>query len=102
YFAQGKYKQALDNFNTIVSGVPNTESVDDALLEIGRYQADVEGDIEKARASFESVAKRFPQSDSAPGAYHYLGLITLERAKGAAELDDALAQFTRVRRLYPK
>lgn len=102
YFTQGKYKQALDNFNTIVSGFPNTESVDDALLEIGRYQADVLGDVEKARASFELVAKRFPQSDSAPGAYHYLGLITLDKAKGAAELDDALAQFTRVQRLYPK
>ena len=102
YFAQGKYKQALDNFNTIVSSFPNTESVDDALLEIGRYQADVEGEVEKARASFESVAKRFPQSDSAPGAYHYLGLLTLDKAKGAAELDDALAQFTRVQRLYPK
>jgi TolA-binding protein len=102
YYAKGQYKQALDNFNTIVSGFPNTESVDDALLEIGRYQAEVEGDVEKARASFESVAKRFPQSDSAPGAYHHLGLITLDRAKSAAELDDALAQFTRVQRLYPK
>lgn len=102
YFVQGKYKQALDNFNTIVSGFAETDSIDDALLEIGRYQADVEGDIEKARASFESVAKRFPQSDSAPGAYHHLGLLTLDRAVSPAELDDALAQFTRVQRLYPK
>lgn len=101
YYAQAKYKQALDNFNTIVSGFPGTDSVDDALLEIGRYQAEVEHDVEKARASFESVAKRFPQSDSAPGAYHYLGVITLDKAKGPAELDDALAQFTRVQRLYP-
>jgi TolA-binding protein len=102
YFAKGQYKQALDNFNTIVSGFPNTESVDDALLEIGRYQAEVEGDVDRARASFESVAKRFPQSDSAPGAYHSLGLITLDKARSGAELDDALAQFTRVQRLYPK
>lgn len=102
YFAQAKYKQALDNFNFIVTGFSNTDSIDDALLEIGRYQAEVEGDLEKARQSFESVAKRFPQSDSAPGAYHHLGLITLERASSAAELDDALAQFTRVQRLYAK
>lgn len=102
YFAQGKYKQAVDNFNTIVTGFPGTDSVDDALLELGRYQAEVEGDYEKARESFESVAQRFPQSDSAPGAYYNLGLITLNKATRTAELDDALAQFTRVQRLYPK
>lgn len=102
YFAQGKYKQALDNFNTIVTGFPNTDSIDDALLEIGRYQSEVEGDAEKARQSFEAVAQRFPQSDSAPGAYYSLGLLTLNKAGSQAELDDAQAQFTRVQRLYPR
>ena len=101
YRSEGKTKQALDNFNTIVTGFPGTESVDDALLEIGRYHLDVEGDEEQARAAFEQVAKRFPQSDGAPGAYYYLGWLTLTRAKSAAELEDALAQFTRVQRLYP-
>jgi hypothetical protein len=37
YRKDGKLKQALDNFQTIVSGFPNTSFVDDALLEIGRY-----------------------------------------------------------------
>jgi TolA-binding protein len=101
YRGEGKAKQALDNFNTIVTGFPGTESVDDALLEIGRYHLEVEGDDEKARAAFDQVAKRFPQSDGAPGAYYYLGWLTLTRAKAAAELEDALAQFTRVQRLYP-
>jgi TolA-binding protein len=102
YYAQGKYKQAVDNFNTIVSGFANTASVDDALLEIGRYQADVLGEPQKARAAFEQISMRYPQSDSAPGAYYYLGFLTLRRASTAAELDDALAQFTRVQRLYPR
>ena len=102
YFSQGKYKQALDNFNTIVTSFATTQSVDDALLEIGRYQAEVELDTEKARQSFDAVAKRFPQSDSAPGAYYYLGFLTLAKATTQAELDDALAQFTRVQRLYAK
>jgi TolA-binding protein len=101
YRSEGKAKQALDNFNTIVTGFPGTDSVDDALLEIGRHHLDVEGDDEKARQAFEQVAKRFPQSDGAPGAYYYLGRLTLTRAKTAAELEDALAQFTRVQRLYP-
>ncbi len=102
YRQQSKAKQALDNFNTIVSGFPTTDSVDDALLEIGRYHLEVEHDVEKARAAFDKVAKQFPQSDGAPGAYHYLGLLTLQRATTQAELDDAAAQFTRVQRLYPR
>jgi len=101
YWAQGKPKQALDNFNIIVTSFSGTSSVGQALLEIGRYRMDVEGDMEKARASFDQVAKQYPQSDAAPGAYYYLGLLTLNRAAGAADLDDALAQFTRVQNLYP-
>jgi len=102
YRREGKLKQALDNFNTIVTGFPNTEYVDDALLEIGRYQMEVEGNVDKAREAFEVVTKRYPQSDGAPGAYYYLGLLALDRANSAPDLDDALAQFTRVQRLYPR
>src|SRR5437773_11248658 len=102
YRREGKLKQALDNFNTIVTGFANTDSVDDALLEIGRYQMEVEGNADKAREAFEVVTKRYPQSDGAPGAYYYLGLLTLDRAHSAADLDDALAQFARVQRLYPR
>lgn len=102
YRAQGKNKQALDNFNTIVTSFASTSSVDDAWLEVGRFHLEVESSFEKARESFETVAKQYPQSDSAPGAYYYLGLLTLERASGQAEIDDALAQFARVQRLYPR
>lgn len=102
YWKDGKFKQALDNFNTIVAGFPKTDSVDDALLEIGRYYAEVAGDDAKARQAFEQVTQRFPQSDGAPGAYFYLGWLILKRASTQAELDDALAQFTRVQRLYPR
>ena len=102
YREQGKLKQALDNFNTIVNGFPDTDSIDDAMLEIGRYHVEVEGDVEKGRLAFEQVTQRFPQSDGAPGAYFYLGWVTLNRAAKPSDLDDALAQFTRVQRLYPR
>ena len=76
--------------------------MDDALLEIGRYHLEVEGDAaRRARPSSRSPSA-IPQSDGAPGAYYYLGLLTLDRATTAAELDDALAQFARVQRLYPR
>lgn len=102
YRRQGKAKQALDNFQTIVSGFPNTSFVDDALLEIGRYHLEVENDAPRAREAFEQVSKRFPQSDGAPGAYYYLGRLALDRAASPADLEDALAQFARVQRLYPR
>lgn len=102
YRRDGKNKQALDNFNTIVSGFPSSDSVDDALLEIGRYYLDVENNADKAREAFDRVAKQFPQSDGAPGAYYYLGLLALRRATTPAALDDAQAQFRRVQRLYAR
>jgi TolA-binding protein len=102
YWGKKQYKQALDNFNTIVTGFSQTDSVDDALLEIGRYYLDVEGNTDKARDAFDQVAKRYPQSDGAPGAYYYLGLLTMNQALTIQELDDALAQFGRVQRLYAR
>jgi TolA-binding protein len=101
YMRSNKTKQALDNFNTIVTGFAATDSVDEALLEIGRYHVDA-GDPAKARDAFEQVTQRYPQSDGAPGAYYFLGRLALERATTPAELDDALAQFARVGRLYPR
>jgi TolA-binding protein len=102
YMKAGQAKQALDNFNTIVTGFSATDSVDDALLEIGRYHMESAAEPDKAREAFEQVAQRYPQSDGAPGAYYYLGRLALERATSASELDDALAQFARVGRLYPR
>ncbi len=101
YRAQGKLKQALDNFSIVVGSFRETEAVGQALLEIGRYRMEVEADAEKARAAFDQVTKEHARSDAAPGAYYYLGLLTLQRATTAAEIEDALAQFSRVETLYP-
>jgi outer membrane protein assembly factor BamD (BamD/ComL family) len=101
YLARGQRKQALDNFNIVVTSFPNTDSVGLALIEIGRYHMDVEGDAAKARAAFEQVTQAHARSDAAPGAYYYLGLLTLNRATTAPEIEDALAQFARVETLYP-
>jgi TolA-binding protein len=102
YWAKKQYKQALDNFNTIVTSFGTTDSADNALLEIGRYYMEIEPNLDKAREAFDQVAKRYPQSDGAPGAYYYLGLLALNAASTTAELDDAIAQFKRLQRLYPR
>jgi TolA-binding protein len=102
YWAKKQYKQALENFNTIITGFSQTDSVDNALLEVGRYYLEVEANADKARESFEQVTKRFAQSDGAPGAYYYLGMMGFRAAKTPAELDDAIAQWKRLQRLYPR
>ena len=93
YRKDGKLKQALDNFQTIVSGFPNTSFMDDALLEIGRYHLEVDHDVAKARDAFEQVTKRFPQSDGAPGAYYYLGR-AVELLARTGDYPPALAAWT--------
>ncbi|MGD8897001.1 MAG: tetratricopeptide repeat protein [Acidobacteriota bacterium] len=102
YWKAGKLKQALDNFNIVISSFGDTEAVGDALLEIGRYRMEVDGDEDGAREAFVQVSRDHAQSAAAPGAYHYLGLLTLEGATTPTELEDALAQFSRVVTLYPQ
>jgi TolA-binding protein len=84
----------------VVTSFPTTDSVGYALIEIGRYHME-EGDAAKARAAFDQVTQAHARSEAAPGAYYYLGLLTLNRATTAPEIEDALAQFARVETLYP-
>lgn len=102
YWAQSKHKQAFDNFSIVVASFPGTESVGEALLEIGRYHLEIERDFAKARAAFEQVTKDHARSAAAPGAYCQLGRLTLARASTPADIEDALAQFARVETLYPQ
>jgi TolA-binding protein len=102
YWRSGKLKQALDNFQIVTTSFAGTNAEGQALLEIGRYRMEVEGDEEAARKAFEQVSRDHAQSDAAPGAYHYLGLLLLQGATTPSELDDALAHFSRVATLYPR
>ncbi|MEO8360271.1 MAG: tetratricopeptide repeat protein [Vicinamibacteria bacterium] len=100
--ANGRAKQGLDALQTIVTGFPTSSYADDALLEMGRYAENVEKDLTKAREIYDQIAKRYPQSDSAPGAYLQIGRIAFATAASQAADDDALANFQRVIRLYPE
>jgi TolA-binding protein len=100
--ANGRVRQGLDALQTIVTGFPNSVYADDALLEIGRYTEDVEKNPAKARELYDQIAKKYPQSDAAPGAYLQMGRIAYSTAASQGALDDALANFQRVIRLYPE
>ncbi len=100
--ANGRARQGLDALQTIVTGFPNSPYADDALLDIGRYAEEVEKNLTRAREVYDQIAKRYPQSDSAPGAYLQMGRIAFATAASREALDDALANFQRVIRLYPE
>lgn len=102
YWRQGKLKQALDNFQIVSTSFAGTSAEGQALLEIGRYRMEVDDDEKAARAAFEKVSRDHAQSDAAPGGYYYLGLLLLRGSTTPTELDDALAQFSRVATLYPR
>lgn len=99
--AAGRARQGLDALQTIVTGFPASSFADDALFEIGRYTEDVEKNAAKAREIYDQIAKKYPQSDSAPGAYLQMGRLSLATAASSGTLDDALTNFQRVIRLYP-
>ena len=100
--AQGRTRQGLDAFQTVVTGFSNSEYADDALLEMGHYAEEVEKDPARAREIYDQIAKKYPQGDAAPGAYLQMGHIAFSTASSQAELDQALANFQRVIRLYPE
>jgi TolA-binding protein len=100
FYDQQRYNQALNDFQIIVTSMANTEYADDALLRIGRYYLDVEEDFAKAKENLDTILRSYPTSDSAPGAYYYLGEVIFRSDRTGRTLDDALANYQRVF-LYP-
>ncbi len=102
FYNQERYKQALNDFQIIVSSMAETDYADDAMLHIGEYYLEVERDFEQAEQSFAALLQRYPTGDKAPGAYYFLGQVALRSDRSGKALDDAMANFQRVIRLYPQ
>jgi TolA-binding protein len=100
FYEQQRYNQALNDFQIIVSSMATSEFADDALLRIGRYYLDVEENFTKAKENLDTILRSYPTSDSAPGAYYYLGEVIYRSDRTGRTLDDALANYQRVF-LYP-
>ncbi|MBK5255713.1 MAG: tetratricopeptide repeat protein [Vicinamibacteria bacterium] len=100
--ANGRAKQGLDALQTIVTGFSTSAYADDALYEIARYAEEIEKDHSKARDLYDQITKKYPQGDAAPAAYLRMGRLVFATAASQAALDDSLANFQRVIRLYPE
>src|SRR5574341_447838 len=100
FYEQQRYNQALNDFQIIVTSMATSEYADDALLRIGRYYLDVEENFAKAKENLDTILRTYPTSDSAPGAYYYMGEVIFRSDRTGKALDDALANYQRVF-LYP-
>jgi outer membrane protein assembly factor BamD (BamD/ComL family) len=101
FFLQSeKYQQALDDLNFIVKSFPKSQLADDALLQLGIYYFDHEKKSDQALQYFQQIKDGYTDSNSAPAAYYYIGLIYLDR-RDPKDLDEAFANFERVTRVFP-
>ena len=101
FVQNGRYSEALKDFQAIVDSFGKTAVADDALLQIALYHLDVAADQQGAQAATDRLLKEYPASDSAPMAYVLTGRLTIARSQAPADVEAALASFDRVPRLFP-
>ena len=64
YYVQGKYEQAIKEFEKVTEKYPKSEKVRAALLKIGFAQIE-SGDTNKGKATLQSIVKKYKSSDEA-------------------------------------
>jgi len=63
-YVQRQYKQALDEFNKVVSGYPQSQKLPDALLKVGYCQYEL-GAYDKARKVLNEVQSKYSGTNAA-------------------------------------
>lgn len=101
FVQNGRYVEAIKDFQAVVDSFPQSSVADDALLQMALHHLDVGRDLTAAQAAVDKLLKDYPASDSAPMGYVVVGRLTIARSRAAADVDGALASFERVPRLFP-
>ncbi|MCL4848222.1 MAG: tetratricopeptide repeat protein [Acidobacteria bacterium] len=102
FLRDGRYAEALKDFQAVVDGFASSSLADDAMLRIAEYHLDVAGDPATAMATVEALLKRYPSGTAAPFAHVLAGRVALAGGRGEAQLSGALASFDRAVMLYPR
>lgn len=97
----GKYKEALADFETIVTSYPQTPWASRTLLKLSTYYLEVEKDPTRALTYLNTLQNSHASAPEAPAAYYYKALITWRQAGSQAELESASADLTRMLNLFP-
>ena len=101
FVQNGRYAEAIKDFQAVVDSFPKSGVADDALLQIALFHLDVERDLTAAQAAADKLLKDYPATDSAPMGYVLLGRLAIARSRASADVDAALASYERVPRLFP-
>jgi TolA-binding protein len=127
FMRDGRYQEALKDFQAVADNHPSSAFADQALLQIATYHFEQARDVAKSSAMLEQLLKAYPTGRAAPFAYLLSGRIALAppSAPGSAtgaragagtrtdvgatapgvpskeRVDAALASFERARRLFP-
>jgi TolA-binding protein len=101
FVQNGRFAEALKDFQAVVGSFPQSSVADDALLQMSLYQLEVAQDHAAAQAAADRLLKDYAASDSAPMAYVVSGRLMIAKSRAAADVEAALASFERVPRLFP-
>lgn len=107
FMRDGRYQEALKDFQAVADNQPASAVADQALLQIATYHFEQAHDVAKASAVLEQLLKAHPTGRAAPFAYLLSGRIALAGPPASASapskerVDAALASFERARRLFP-
>jgi TolA-binding protein len=102
FYRSGEYRQALQDFMTVINAHPDSEWVDEALLNVGKYYYEVEHNLDTSRQYLTKIMQEYAGSNSTPAAYYYLGYILFDAHRSVEEMRDGLANLERVVRLFPE
>jgi len=64
FFAQGDFARAAEQYENVISRATTGTKVPDAFLKLGQCQ-EKQGQADKAKATFERLAREYPRSDAA-------------------------------------
>jgi len=95
------YGEAVKDFEAVLQRYPTSAVADDALLELATYQFEVQRDLPAAQARLKELQSKYSSSDSAAMALVLEGRISLASGRTPARVDEAIASFDRVARLFP-
>lgn len=101
FIQNGRYAEAVKDFQAVVDAFPQSASADDALLQICLYHLEIAQDPPAAQLAVDKLLKDYPATDSAAMGYVVTGRLTLAKSHAPADVEAALASFERVSRLFP-
>ncbi|WLT31555.1 tetratricopeptide repeat protein [Geothrix sp. PMB-07] len=100
-YAAKAYKEAADTWGQLLQTSPKSEFAPMALLRLARHQVEVEHQPDAAMPFLDRLRADYIKSPEAADGLLLRGVILVGKARRAAELKDAMAEFNRVLDLFP-